>query len=63
MKIEVFTLYMEYEYKRGDVTIHTKNTRTGISRVAVKTYLDYYFNNSKYSHVTYDVRSEGIQKW
>lgn len=63
MKIETFTLCMEYEHQRDGLTVGTIHTISGISRVAVKYYVDYYENNDKYRCVTYKVKSEGIQKW
>jgi hypothetical protein len=63
MKIEIFTLNLEYEYQRDGLTVYTLHTIPNISRVAVKYYLDYYQNNGKYRCVTYKIKSEGIQKW
>ncbi len=63
MKIETFELIMQYEHWDKGLTVSTIHTISGISRVAVKYYVDYYENNDKYRCVTYKVKSEGIQKW
>ena len=62
MKIETFELCMEYEEQRDGLTVHILHTVFGISRVAIKTYVDYFENSDKYRFVTYDIRSEGIRK-
>ena len=63
MKIETFTLNLEYEETRDNTVVYVLRHFFGISRVAVDTYLNYFKNDDRFNLIDASLESEGIQKW